>query len=111
MDLQQEVEHIKEELIDIVIGHLRENKIDVARAKQLASDFLMLLPFKDQLDLVMKLKNLGEKYEEAKGIYVEELTKADNEHREQALNQMRDAIRIGNMDLAIAIAKEREQGV
>lgn len=110
MDIAQEVEMVKKELVDIIITHLKENKIEVEKARQLAADFLAVLPIKDQQDLLIKLKNLGEKYEEAKEIYVDELKKASEEQRDQVLNQMRDAIKQGNMDKAIGIAKTMQGG-
>lgn len=110
MDITQEVETVKKELVDLIIAHLRENKIEVEKARQLAADFLAVLPIRDQQDLLTKLKNLGEKYEEAEQIYVEELSKVESEKRDAALNQMRDAIKTGNIDGAIVVAKSMQQG-
>lgn len=110
MDIVQEVEHVKKELVELIIAHLRENKIEVEKARQLAADFLAILPIRDQQDLLNKLKHLGENYDEAEQIYVEEFSKIENEKRNEALNHMRDAIRFGNMDQAIAVAKGMQQG-
>ena len=56
MDIQQEVEEVKRELVELIIKHLRENKIPVDKAKKLAADFLNVLPISDQQDLLEKLK-------------------------------------------------------
>lgn len=105
MNIEEEVEIIKKELIDIIIQHLRENKLDLEKAQKLASDFLEELPIQDQKDLLKKLKELGEKYKEVEEIYVEELGKAEQEKRNTALNTMRDYIKQGKIEDAITIAK------
>lgn len=105
MDIQQEVEEVKRELVELIIKHLRENKMPVDKAKKLAADFLNVLPISDQQDLLEKLKNLGKDYEEAKEIYVEELRKTSEDQRDQTLLQMRDHIKQGNIDRAVEAAK------
>lgn len=109
MDLQEEVKVIEKELLDLIIAHLKANKIEVEKARQLARDFLAVLPVKDQKDLLEKLKNLGDTYEEAKEVYATELAKVSEQVRQQTLNQMRDFIKQGNIDSAIATAKNMPQ--
>lgn len=105
MDMQHEVKLVEKELVDLIIQHLKSNRIAVETARQQAKDFLALLPIQDQRDLLNKLKNLGEKYEEAKEVYAEELGKANEVVRQQTLSQMRSYIQTGNIDAAIAAAK------
>lgn len=105
MDIQQEVEAIKKELVDLIVVHLRENKIDEQKARQLAADFLAVLPISTQRDLLEKLKSLGTKYPEAQELYVKELREVSDQQREQVLLQMRDCIKEGNMEQAIIIAR------
>ena len=105
MDITAEVEEVKKELLELIIEHLKQNKIQAEAAQQLARDFLAVLPIKDQADLLNKLKNLGEKYPEAEKVYLDELSKASNEKRDQALTQMRDLIKQGNIEGAISTAK------
>lgn len=109
MDLVEEVKIIEKELLELIIVHLKANKIDVEKARQLAKDFLAVLPVKDQKDMLEKLKGLGEQYEEAKQIYSEELAKISDKIREETLTQMRDFIKQGNIDSAIATAKNMPQ--
>lgn len=109
MDLVEEVKIIEKELLDLIIEHLKANKIEVEKARQLARDFLSVLPVKDQKDMLTKLKNLGDQYEEAKEVYAEELSKISDQIREQTLTQMRDYIKQGNIDSAIATAKNMPQ--
>lgn len=105
MDITAEVEEVKKELLELIIEHLKQNKIQADEAQQLARDFLSVLPIKDQADLLSKLKNLGEKYKEANEVYLDELSKASDNQRDQALSQMRDHIKQGNIDGAIETAK------
>lgn len=105
MDVQEEVKRIEGELVTLIVQHLQANKIAVETARQQAQDFLSLLPVQDQKDLLTKLKTLGEKYEEAKAVYAEELGKVSEAARLQTLEQMRGFIQTGNIDAAIAAAK------
>lgn len=108
MDIQAEVERIKQELLDAIVAKLKENKMDPQKAQQLAVDFLAVLPINDQQDLLLKLKNLGEKYEEARAVYVRELGAINEERRNQALNQMHEHIQQGNIEAALAVAKQHQ---
>lgn len=105
MDISTEVEKVKQELLDLILDHLKRNKIEVPKAQQQARDFLSILPIKDQADLLVKLKNLGEKYPESEMVYLTELEKAENEKRDQILSHMRDLIKQGDIEQAISTAK------
>ena len=110
MDIQQEVEEVKKELVELIIKHLRQNKLPAQKAKKLAEDFLNVLPISDQQDLLEKLKNLGENYLEAKEVYVDELKRISEEQRDQTLSQMRDHIKQGNIDKAVEAAGVLNKG-
>lgn len=109
MDIGQEVNLVEKELLELILTHLENNKIDADKAQSLAKDFLAILPVADQKDLLEKLKNLSNTYEEAKELYVDELSKISNQQRDQALGQMRDAIQKGNIEHAINAAKSLQQ--
>lgn len=110
-DVPAEVERIKKELSELIVQHLKENSIDAETARKQAADFLGALPINDQKDLLEKLKKLSEQYFEVRQIYLEELTKIHEMNREEALSQMRNAIKLGNIDHAIEVAKTmREKG-
>lgn len=111
MDIQQEVEAVKKELVELIIKHLREKKLPAEKAKTLALDFLNVLPINDRQDLLAKLKNLGVDYQEAKEIYVDELKRISEEQRDQTLFKMRDHIQNGNIDQAIEAAKMINSGI
>ena len=105
MDLQDELKRIEKELLDLIVAHLKDNKLQADVAQQLAKDFLAALPVKDQKDLLEKLKALGTKYPEAQEVYLEEASKVSEQERDRVLTQMRDAIKQGNIDHAITMAK------
>lgn len=111
MDIHQEVEEIKKELVELIIAHLRENKIDEAKARQLAADFLAVLPIGTEQELLQKLKTLGQTYPEAQALYVRELKVIRDKQQDVALNKMRDYIHQGNMEQAITVAKSFAEGV
>lgn len=109
MDINQEVTLVEKELLELILQHLENNKIDADKAQSLAKDFLAILPVADQRDLLEKLQNLSNSYEEAKELYVDELSKISNQQRDQTLIQMRDAIQKGNIEHAITAAKSLQQ--
>lgn len=110
MDINEETESIKKKLADMLIAHLKENKITPEKAKQLANDFLNALPIQDQKDLLTKLEKLGESYNEAKEIYVEELGRIEEEKAKQTLVKMRQHIQTGNVDKAVETARSMVKG-
>ncbi len=105
MDLQQQTQTVEEELLDIIIKHLENNSLSTDTAKKLASDFLDLLPVKNRVELLEKLKLLGEHYSEAKFVYSLEFSKDQTEKEAQAIDQMHAAIKSGNIEHAINVAK------
>jgi hypothetical protein len=105
MDIRQKTEEIEKELLDIIIKHLQEKSIDMKTASKLADDFLKALPVQSQQDLLAKLKDLSVNYREARSIYQQELAKDIKTREEHALLQMQGAIRQGNIEHAISVAK------
>jgi len=109
MDVKQEVEIVKKELVEIIIESLKANKISVDEAKKLANDFLNVLPVSSYNDLLNKLKSLGEEHSEVKKIYVDELEKASKARDKEALNKMRDLIKLGKIEEAVSVANSMEK--
>jgi hypothetical protein len=105
MDIQQQTEAVEKELLDLIIRYLRQSQIDVRTASKLARDFLAVLPMKNRQDLLQKLKDLSENYDAVKLVYQQELSKDEGEREKQALKQMQHAIRQGNIEHAINVAK------
>lgn len=102
---RNEIEEVKKELLQLIIAHLKENKITAEDAKKLSQDFLNVLPIKDHRDLLNKLRSLGENYKEASEIYVQELSESEEQKRTNALDQMRNHIKNGDINKAIEFAK------
>jgi hypothetical protein len=105
MDIVQEVSSVEDELLTLIVQHLEENKLEPAKAQQLARDFLAILPVADQHELLQKLKELGGTYAEAQILYIEELAKIDEMKKDDVLNHMRSAIKNGDIENAISVAK------
>ncbi|GIW61435.1 MAG: hypothetical protein KatS3mg089_0287 [Patescibacteria group bacterium] len=105
MDIQQKQQEVEQELLTVIINNLKNNQMDVATASRLAKDFLAVLPIKNQEDLLMKLKNLGDKYTAAQQIYNLELGKNIHEKQQQTVQLISNSIREGNIEHAITLAK------
>lgn len=99
------MEKIKKQLVELIIRHLKEKKITAANAKKLATEFLQTLPISDYQDMLLKLNTLGNKYPEAKVLYIQELKEVNDTKRDEALTHMRNAIVQGNIEQAITMAK------
>lgn len=104
--MQQKIEEIEKELLEVIVKHLEENKMELGTAQKLARDFLSMLPAQTQDELLNKLKTLGDTYAEAKEVYVEENGKELAQKEGDTLTQMRNAIQQGNIDHAITVAKQ-----
>lgn len=99
----------KKKLLDLIIRHLRERKLEVTKAKKLARDFLQLLPINDQEDLLQKLEGLGRQYPEAQEIYIDELKEMSVQKRDRALTEMQSHIQQGKIEEAIKVARLAQQ--
>jgi len=104
-----DISTIEKELLNLIVEHLKENKIKAIDAKNQAKEFLSFLPFADRADLLIKLKALGNKYEESGKVYLNELQKQSENEREKTLNEMRSHIQTGNIEAAINSAKSAAQ--
>lgn len=106
---QPEIDAIEKELLEVIARHLEDNKMDIKTAQKLAKDFLGVLPIQNREDLLTKLKTLGTTYEEAQEVYLQESSKDTVVKEQQALATMSDAIKQGNIDHALSIAKDLQQ--
>lgn len=109
MNLQEEIKHRESELVELIARYLEENTLDPEKAQALARDFLAILPIESQKELIEKLKTLGETQNEIKEIYVEELSKISDIDRAEKLKKMRDLIKNGKMEEAIATGRTLKQ--
>jgi len=100
MDVDAEIKELKIQLRDLVFTHIKENKIEVEKARALVRAFLAILPIKNQQELLFKLQTLGKEYEEVKELYIKEVAKVNDAKKDAALKHMRDAIKQGNLEQA-----------
>lgn len=105
-DVQSVYSDLERDLLFQIILNMRHRKISVSEAQRLAQEFLTLLPAIDKEELFNKLHDLGEKYPEARAVYVKHAVPLSEEQRQQTLSTMLAHVRNGNIEQAIAIAKE-----
>jgi hypothetical protein len=99
------IEEIEKELLDEIIKNLKENKLTVEKAQELAKEFFSLLPIEDKKDLRNKLYTLSKDNQEALGVYVHYANTYDAEERERKLTQMSQHIKNGEIEDALMVAK------
>lgn len=103
--LQKTVTDIEKELLNEIIIRLKENKMTPEEAQKLAKDFLALLPFHDQKDLLEKLKKLSQNNLMLSGIYLHYAAPQEEAERQKKLELMSKHIQEGNIEHAITVAK------
>ncbi len=103
--LQQTVTDVEKELLNEIIIRLKENRMTPQDAQKLAKDFLALLPFHDQKDLLEKLKQLSQNNLMLSGIYLHYAAPQEEADRQKKLELMSKHIQEGNIEHAIAVAK------
>src|SRR5688572_30602066 len=103
--MQTTVTDIEKELLNEIIVRLKEDKMSPQEAQQLAKDFLALLPFHDQKDLLEKLKKLSQTNYAASGVYLHYATPHEEQERQQKLELMSKHIQEGNIEHALTVAK------
>lgn len=106
--LNQFVEDVERDLLAHIYNHLKENQMTAESAQKLAQQFLSLLPFKDKKDLLDKLNELGKEYPEARETYAKYIGSYEEQERQRKLDLMRQHIKQGNLEEAIAVAKGNE---
>ena len=104
-DVNKLVSDIERDLLFYIIMSMKSRKISIGEAHYLAQDFLKLLPVKDKEDLLEKLSGLANTYTEAREVFVKYNTPYEEEKRNKLLNTMRDHIKSGDIEKAIAVAK------
>lgn len=108
------VEEVERDLVSHIYANLKKKEISTVEAQRLAQDFLKLLPFKDKQDLLEKLNALGNTYRTAQEVYVKFGIPFEEQERQRKLDLMREHIKNGDIDRAVAIAKahtEQEESV
>lgn len=103
--LKQLTSDIERDLLFHIILNMRHRKISVGEAQHLAQEFLALLPAKDKEELLNKLSELAKTYIEVQQVYVKYAGPYTEEKRKETLAAVRDFIKKGKTEQAIAVAK------
>ena len=96
---------IENELLQIIIDNLDQEKMTVEEAQKIAQEFLALLPLQDKQDLLNKLYKFGLGHAQTKGLYIKYAKPIEEEDRQKKLALMSEHIKNGQLEHAIAVAK------
>lgn len=103
--IQDIVTDVEKELLQAIVANLKENRLTEDQAKQLAQEFLALLPMQDKKDLLTKLYAFSQKHIEAKGVYLKYAKPYEEEERQRKLALMSQHIQNGQIEHAINVAR------
>jgi len=98
--------NVENDLLEIIIQNTEQNKIDPDEARKVAKEFLSFLPLQDQQDLLEKLNKLSRDHGETKSLYLKYAKPYEEEERHRKLSLMSEHLKNGNIENAIAVAKE-----
>ena len=104
--MQTVTRDIEKDLIEVIIQNLEQNKIDTEEAKKVAQEFLSLLPLHDKKDLLEKLNKLGKDHLETQSVFLKYARPYEEKERQRKLELMSQHIKKGQIDHALAVAKE-----
>lgn len=96
---------IERDLLEVIIQNLEQHSIHIPQARELAREFLALLPLQDKKDLLEKLYKLSQKHIETKGVYLKYAKPYEDEERQKKLELMSHHIKNGQIEHALTIAK------
>jgi hypothetical protein len=99
------LEEVEKKLLDHIVVGLKNNSFTAEQSETLAKQFLAILPPKDKEELLTKLGELGKEYRPAQETYAEVYSQEAEAKRQAALAAMRDHIKLGQIEQAIAVAK------
>ncbi len=96
---------VQRDLLFEIIMSLRHKLITVGGGRRLAKDFLALFPIQTKEEIIEKMKNLSEKYPEARAVYLKYAVPHQDQIEKELLNQISQHIQSGNIDQALNVAK------
>jgi hypothetical protein len=103
--MQAVVTDVEKELLLAIIKNLKEDRMTEEQGRQLAREFLTLLPIQDQKDLLEKLYTFSKSHVEAKGVYLKYAKPYEEADRLKKIELMSQHIKNGNIDHALNVAK------
>lgn len=104
-DLEKFVSDIKRDLLFYIILHIKHQELSLKGAQSLAKDFLAIFPIIDKNDMLNKMHQLGNKYPEARTVYIKYANPYYEEERQNKLKEALLHIRNGDVDKALHAAK------
>lgn len=104
-EIQKLTSDVQRDLLFELIMSMRHKLITVGGARRLAKDFLALFPFATKEEIIEKMKNLSEKYPEARAVYLKYAVPHQNQIEKEMLDKISQHIQNGNIDGALNIAK------
>lgn len=96
---------VEKDLLAAIIENLKKNSLQVEQARELAREFLALLPMEDKRDLLDKLYKFSQEHAETKDLYLKYAKPLEEEDRQKKLALMSEHIKNGQIEHAIAVAK------
>jgi len=109
--LKEYLDKVEKALLDEIVLKLKSQQITVEESQKTAQDFLQLLPPHDKNDLLKKLYELSRRHpKEALGVYLQFAEPEYNVERDATLQKLAGLIHAGNIDEALKVAKEENNG-
>lgn len=106
-NFQKLVSDLEREFLYVIIRELRAGNLKLVVAKSKTKEFLGLLPFSDEKDLNQKIKGFCQKNPEFIGLELFLRKKEEEEKTKEVLKKMELLIKLGKIDEALAVAKEK----
>lgn len=96
---------VQRDLLFELIMSMRHKLITVGGGRRLAKDFLALFPFQTKEEIIEKMKNLSEKYPEARAVYLKYAVPHINQTEKELIDKMSQHLQGGDIEKALNIAK------
>lgn len=103
--LEQLVRDIKQDLLVEVIVDMKKTELSLDQARQLAKDFLGILPPVNKEELIQKLGSLGKLYKEVRTIFIKYAKLFDEEKRTYLREQAHRFLEKRNISYALLAVK------
>lgn len=104
-NLQIFINDIKREVLFHIIMDMRDNKLTISDAKDLATDFLSIFPVTDIKDLIYQLQLLGDLYHSIRLVFIKYANEYYDEEKEDILSKIPNYIHTGQINGAIQILR------
>jgi hypothetical protein len=90
--MEELIKQIERELLYQIIFSLQNSETSVEEAKNLANDFLAELPISSEEEMYQKLSKLGEKYDEARKVFLKHGVPLEEKKTQEKIAQLQKSI-------------------